>query len=294
MKIFETLFKEKVENFINAYESVSRKLFYDKKNEKLIHPGEFGSYRETILKDFLQFFIPQRLSIDKGFIITTQNNVSTECDVIIYDESSTPLIELGGRQRFFPVESVVAIGETKSVLSKEQLKNALLKLCKTKALREQVQSPCFIRTTHNREIYDPISNCKDNLLTFIVCEKFDFDFKKLPDELSEIYVEIPYHRRHNMVLSIKDGILLYYDDSVKRNGHFPIKPGRNLKNMLAIPEGNDYLHFKLFCSYMFLGTTTGSILYPEMTDYIGSLIGKGYLENQENLAAVVQNAKDKN
>lgn len=57
-------------------------------------------YRERIVSDLLKPFLPSRLAVGTGFIITHQNKQSTQCDLIIYDKENTPVIE-NGDQRFF-------------------------------------------------------------------------------------------------------------------------------------------------------------------------------------------------
>src|SRR5689334_11795896 len=106
INIFETLLTEQFERFKTAFSDTSRKLFYDQKSGTLIHPGEFGTYREGVAKDFLRFFIPDRLSIGQGFVINSYNDVSAQCDLIVFDRNSTPLVQASERQRFFPVETV--------------------------------------------------------------------------------------------------------------------------------------------------------------------------------------------
>jgi len=39
------------------------------------------------------------------------------------------------------------------------------------------------------------------------------------------------------------------------------------------PSDNPYTHFKLFCSYIFMITSSATILYPEITDYMGKIAG---------------------
>ena len=110
--IFDKLIKSKIEQFKDDYVKLSRQIFVNK-DGTLIHPGEFGMYREKIIREFLAPFLPTRLAIGSGFVITAANNISTQCDIIIYDKEHTPVIE-NGEQRFFPVECVVGVIEVKS------------------------------------------------------------------------------------------------------------------------------------------------------------------------------------
>ena len=73
-------------------------------------------YRERIVSDLLKPFLPSRLAVGTGFIITHQNKQSTQCDLIIYDKENTPVIE-NGDQRFFPVECVIGVVEVKNISS---------------------------------------------------------------------------------------------------------------------------------------------------------------------------------
>lgn len=114
--IFKKLLDRKIDNFIYAYKNLSRDVFVNETGT-LIHPGEFGMYREKIVSELLRPFLPSKLEVGTGFIITSKNRISTQCDIIIYDRENTPVIE-NGEQRFFPVESVVGVVEVKSKLSK--------------------------------------------------------------------------------------------------------------------------------------------------------------------------------
>lgn len=268
MNIFENLLIEQIEIFKNSYLNISRRLFYDEEVGSLIHPGEFGTYRENVAKNFLRFFIPERLKIDHGFLINTYGDVSTQCDVIVYDSNVTPLIGSGEMQRFFPVETVCAVGEIKSVLKKTELKEALIKLSKIKALREKIIHPVCIKR-YAKGNFDPKYQPYDQIASFIICQKLDFELKDMPGEMLSIYGdEVEYRHRHNLILSIEDGLFHYYDTNDK-SLMYPCILNANLKNRLTIPQDNLYVHFKLFCSYLFLMTSSATILYPEMTDYMG-------------------------
>ncbi len=276
--IFEQLLLEKIDNFRSAFINTSERVFFDE-NGSLIHPGEFGRYRENICRDFLKFIIPSRLDIGQGFIINTFNNISHQCDIVIYDSKSTPLLESSERQMFYPVESVVSVGEIKSVLTKAQFKETINKLAKVKILREQIKNPVIIRKEKG-VIYNPKDDCYDQIFTFIVCKKLNFNISNLASEINSMYdATLEYRHRHNLILSIDDGLLAYYDANDKTM-MYPKCNGENLKNRFLYPDTNKYVHFKYFSSYMFLGTTSATILYPEFTDYMGNTIG-GMLSNEK-------------
>ena len=268
--VFETLLKERIDSFKASFSDTSEKVFFDQ-NGKLIHPGDFGRYREEECKKFLKQVIPSRLSIGQGFIINTFGHISHQCDLIIYDNSCCPPLVSTDNQFFYPVECVVAVGEVKSILSKDLFKEAIIKLSKTKVLREEIKNPSIVRRERPGE-YDPIHCIYDQIFTFLICKKFDFDYYTLPAKISHMYGSVGSRHKHNLILSIEDGLLAYFDKNDKTL-MYPVFRNEELKARLSIPDTNPYTHFKLFSAYMFLGTSSATILYPEITDYMGSIVG---------------------
>ena len=270
INVFEKLLIEKIDNFKLAFSSTAEGVFFDD-NWKLIHPGEFGRYRENICKEFLRLIIPSRLEIGEGFIINTFNNISHQCDIVIYDSKNTPLLESSERQFFYPIETVAAIGEIKSVLTKSNFKEAINKLSRVKELREQIKNPSIIKKD-GKGAFDPKHNPYDQIFTFIICKKLDFDISNLTTEINQMYEpNVEYRHRHNLILSIEDGLLAYFDNNNKTMMYPHV--GDNLKNRFTYPTENPYVHFKFFASYLFMGTSSSTILYPEITNYMGNVNG---------------------
>jgi len=275
--VFTALLDEKIRSLIAAYDDTSQHIFYDDVTKRLRHAGEFGTYRESIVREFLRFFIPGRIDIHTGFLITATDKVSTQCDIVAFDAKNTPLIESGERQRFFPVETVCAVGEVKSAISKTELRAALNKLARVKAMREEIPSPAIIRRERQGE-FDPLNYGYDQLASFIICQRFDFDHTTLADDIDSFYdSDVARRHRHNMVLSLHDGLLLYAD----RNGKaimFPELTGRLVgeqltaheifSNYFVKPGAGSYAHIRIFCSYIFLLTSSATVLYPDISTYM--------------------------
>ena len=121
-------------------------------------------YRERCLKDILSYFLDKNYTISDGFIINSNNEVSTQCDVIIHNSKIMPLID-NNISNFFPMEVISSIGEVKSTLSKDQLKETLRKLAKNKMLFSN-----RISTSQNQRliIMDEVLP-----LSFLVCKEID-------------------------------------------------------------------------------------------------------------------------
>lgn len=107
----------------------------------------------------------------------------------------------------------------------------------------------------------------------MICKKLNFDFSDITSEINSMYDStVEYRHRHNLILSVEDGLLAYYDNNGKTM-MYPWFANMILKNRFTQPDTNPYSHFKLFSSYLFLGTTSNTILYPEISDYMGCIEG---------------------
>ncbi|QOS39377.1 hypothetical protein DYE49_02460 [Treponema rectale] len=272
INVFEKLIRNNIDKFVYDYKKMSRQVFVDDEG-KQIHSGEFGLYRERIVKEFIKPFLPSRLDVGTGFIIASNNKISTQCDLIIYDKFNTPIIETY-EQRFFPVECVVGVIEVKSKLTKQEFKEALIKLSNIKKMRDYVDSERFIfRDVNRSDVFDTKNCVRDQLATMLICEKIDIDFKNnISAVFNDIYHEVDKSLYHNMILSIDNGCLLYSDSN-----NIPIYHSyvdykmESFENDLIYPHelGYKYEHLILFLDYFYMLISSISVLYVEITNYLG-------------------------
>ncbi len=275
--ILNALLKEKIDVFKSAFSVVSTEVFYDPVNKRLRHAGEYGMFRESIVRDFLKFIVPKSLDMSTGFIITSMNDVSTQCDVVIYDPRITPLYQEGDRQRFFPIESVYCVGEVKSTMSKQEFKEAINKLARVKALSERIKVPIILKRL-NAGDFDPVINPMDCISTILICQKLDFDLSKIESSMDSLYESDILHRhKHNIIFSIEDGIILYYEENEKFNLAYPILGKAQLKHRF-IWSKDPYSYARMFSTLMFAITAHKTLLYPEITEYIGNFTS---IENRD-------------
>ena len=291
--VFKSLLNEKIESFVNNFSSNTKELFADD-NGKIIHNQEYGKYREELVKELIRNVIPGRLDIGEGFIITSTGKISTQCDLIIYDKNNCPLIENYNRQRFFPIECVVAIGEVKSELSKSRLKYALIKLKNNKLLRNEISfDNAYIFYDGEMTSFNPTKDVRDQLITFLICNKINsVDFNKLVNEMDELYDNSDdYYLRHNMILSIMDGTLMYRGHTGKRKfSYYPFLNDEKMINSFLPPtkvDCNDYKHISTehiigFLNYLYMGVSMTSIMYPEMTNYLGGIKLRKSIDENNN------------
>ncbi|HCG5116050.1 TPA: hypothetical protein NJZ05_004504 [Vibrio parahaemolyticus] len=261
-QIFQSLVKDRVDNLIRAYET-SKDVFLNEETKRLIHPGEYGEYREKAVIELLQLFIPQNLKISEGFVITSQGDVSTQCDIVIYDPMACPQIMDSALQNFFPVESVIAVGEVKSdIKSTSQLTEILKKLAKIKALKEKVEEPSVFRSYKN-EPFTPESKEFDQIYTFVIA-------KSLPVMPSGGY---PYsnsvmnRHKHNMLMAIENGHGCYKTDQVP-NYYYP-QTARIENQQVWRPLQHEKIpsNFGMFLSSLFNHCQVSTLLELDIVRY---------------------------
>jgi hypothetical protein len=89
------------------------------------HYGERGRIAEEIIKSVLEKTLPKRFSIGTGVIFSADGQVSSQTDIVIYDNfHNSPLLSEFG-SCVFPVETVYATVEVKSVLTKVELRKSM-------------------------------------------------------------------------------------------------------------------------------------------------------------------------
>lgn len=197
-EFFKTLVFRQIDMFVKTFADDSNSLFKNER-KKLIHPGEYGMYRERCFKSLLQCVLTKDYGVSDGFIVTAKDNhVSTQCDILIYRNTIMPLTD-GGIGNFYPVEEICGIGEIKSNLNKEQFKKALRKLALNKQLEDD---RCCLEQNKFKHFLH-----LDGIPTFLVCNKLEFDIKQI--DFGQIYDGIERKYWHNFILSIEDGLLIY-------------------------------------------------------------------------------------
>lgn len=214
--VFRTLLERKIDTFINTFSTDSNSIFKDI-NNKLIHPGEYGMYKEEAFKELLRMILNKRQMISDGFIISADGSISTQCDILVYNYDAIPLID-SNIAKFFPIEEVNSIGEIKSGLTKTELRNALRKMAENKRLCDNKKGTyrgdcghrdvAKIRIYHEDRPFEYDILEKEYMISFLVCQKIkgcvvsEIDWEEIYDGIDRKYW-------HNAILSIEDGFIGY-------------------------------------------------------------------------------------
>lgn len=159
---FNEILNNNCQDFQKAFKQAKGLFTRGGGNNRLIHSYEYGYYKEEVVRQFIRPLIEGSKDISEGFIITENNGTSKQCDVIVYDKNSCPLITNAALQRFFPIEVVSVVGEVKSILEFDSgdsnLKDALIKLSEIKRLRGYIPDDITVLKRNVNE--DVVKFCK--------------------------------------------------------------------------------------------------------------------------------------
>ena len=107
----------------------------------------------------------------------------------------------------------------------------------------------------------------DSIFSFLICAKLNFNLLEI--NFDNIYdSSIEQENKHNLILSLKDGVFLYYKNKM---WGFPIFPERGeLKNSYFLkpekPESNQHIY--AFTNFFYMEMESGTIFYPEIGHYL--------------------------
>lgn len=117
--IKELKFEQIIENIIGEINKAKRK-------SSTIHSAgnikSSGDEVEDLIREKISLFLPERYLVKQGHIVNSEGKVSNQFDIIIFDRLNTPkFFESKNNTVFYPIESVLAVGEIKKTLRKNDL-----------------------------------------------------------------------------------------------------------------------------------------------------------------------------
>lgn len=184
--------------------AIARKLEIDYKQltSHIEHRGVKGNYREELLKRYLRDLIPSKYSIGTGIIVDANQKQSRQQDFFIYDNVNSPVFLKMEATQVIPIESVYAVIEVKSTLSKAELEKSIVNIRSVKSLElNPMESKLYIPSKENQTL---------GMVFAYTCEtKVDTVISNLK-ELNE-HMAIPYNHQINMICILDKGVIIYID-----------------------------------------------------------------------------------
>ena len=150
------------------------------------HSLSTGEAREFVLKELLRQYLPARLGVEKGIIVSS---LKAECpskqiDIVIYDKLNTPVLYSSDNARIFPIEGVYAVIEVKSHLNVKELEKSIENIRSVTKLTKRAfieQKGCITNVVN---LYGKEFDCFP-VLGFVFSYIAVQDLKKLKTKLEE-------------------------------------------------------------------------------------------------------------
>lgn len=83
------------------------------------HNLTIGILTEEILRSFLRTYLPKNISVEQGFIMSHNGELSKQCDILIYDSNRYPPLYRLNDIVVIPEEAVLIVIEVKTTINKQ-------------------------------------------------------------------------------------------------------------------------------------------------------------------------------
>ena len=162
--------------------------------ELIPHPSEKGIEIEEKIREALAWVLPEKIGVSHGFVIDSNDEISKQMDIVLYDKMNTPKIYIGDHVQIFPVESTYACGEVKTKLDSCELEDVFKKCLSYKNLHRKAYFPQkgdIENTVENvvvKNIMELVGEESDHWKSIFFCITYEStDLKKLRKKLCEKY-----------------------------------------------------------------------------------------------------------
>ncbi len=160
------------------------------------HPHVVSGAKENAARKLLEGLLPDGIGVGSGFVFDSQKRVSKQCDIIIYEKSTALKVPFSEdvSNAYYNCESVIAVGEIKSVASTKEIKDTLQKFEELGTLRRRISDPLiwrkYLSATSERgketDKYDEINNGSDQIYKFLICDRFSTNLSSISKQIKSI------------------------------------------------------------------------------------------------------------
>lgn len=175
------------------------------KIDEIYHPTAKGDESELNWIGLLRAYLPERYTVDSGFVVDHKGNISEQIDIIIYDRHFTPFIFRGENVVYIPAEGVYAVFEVKPHFDKKYYQYAIKKLNSVKILKRTSAVFAHVQGKSTKELHNIIGG----ILTKGNKSKVFFNQVKIGSDLS-------------ILLSLDSGIKVINSETIEERDEQPI------------------------------------------------------------------------
>lgn len=208
------------------------------------HPGSKGEASETAWITWLSDYLPKRYSVGSAFIIDSNNNISEQIDIVIYDNQYSPFVFNQDGAKYIPAESVYAIFEVKQEMDKFNIEYAKKK---AKSVRSLSRTSAPIK--HAGGIHKPVN--LNRIISGIITLTSKYNLQK-SEAFSENLSECDPDKILEIGLTLDSGAFTY------------------IENKLVVSKGEDGLLF-FFLELLNLLQKQGTVPAMDLNAYMKHL-----------------------
>jgi hypothetical protein len=169
-----------------------------------------GDEVEHLILEKISLFLPERYLVKQGHIVNSAGKISNQFDIIIFDRLNTPkFFESKNKTVFYPIESVLAVGEIKKTLRKNDLIEfgKKIKYLKVDMNRKLIENTAFgVGKKLNATFSDLVKMRSDKKYKNPL---FSFMFAIDEENMHEILIDDNYKYAPNDVYVLNYGYLIY-------------------------------------------------------------------------------------
>jgi hypothetical protein len=217
----DMLFKLAAENIQSEFEKIRK---------TMPHHLTSGEEAEDLLSKFLNAHLPRRFAATSGFVIDTDNTLSKQCDVLIYDAENSPIYRAGSRGQILPSDSIASVIEIKSRLNKKELQDASEKIASVKKLKRSAISELDQPVTFSNFIVN-------SSLGVVFAYESDTSLQTLAENLRELNKTLPRAHWIDTVVVLGKGMISYCIE-------FPGE--KKFRGMIMPPASEDFVIFPCY------------------------------------------------
>lgn len=227
------------------------------------HSGEKGTAREKLVVDVITKYLPGHVqAFHSGEIVSADGQVSKQCDILICDRSTPPLVDMDS-YRVVPNECVYGVVEVKSKLNRQELRGACENIRAAKLLPKTAYVPHGAFQTRYR-LY---GKTYDYQPTYGIIFAFDsVDMEKLGEHFAEWCAEYPPDECPDSIWVLGKGYFTWLDE-VDHHPQVSPTPGSPLCHTEPGPSGDVLLPFVLYLNMYFAQSRMNPL---RLLDYAGS------------------------
>ena len=189
-------------------------------------PGLIGHAKESAAQRQLEKLLPGTVAIGSGLIVDSNNTVSKQQDIVIYEKDFCPVFAINDTPEttFYPCEGVISVGEVKSTIGTKELEDSFKKIASVKRCKRHLKAskgPIALEPTiayrnygtsmamegTKAEELNPQDKELDQIWGFILCENFGLQAETLLQKSSQLWKKYQAYEAPNMIISLNNGFI---------------------------------------------------------------------------------------